>query len=80
MLVHLNACIMVGGIVRFALDKLKRNEEEKTAIVNDGILFCSGMIAGEGLVGIALALFAIMGMHSIALIINVEIRMSLKNR
>jgi putative OPT family oligopeptide transporter len=59
--VHLNACIMVGGIVRFALDKLKRNEEEKTAIVNDGILFCSGMIAGEGLVGIALAVLAIFG-------------------
>ncbi len=59
--IHLNACIMVGGIVRFALDKLKRNEEEKTAIVNDGILFCSGMIAGEGLVGIALAVLAIFG-------------------
>ncbi len=59
--VHLNACIMVGGIVRFALDKIKRNEEENAAIVNDGILFCSGMIAGEGLVGIALAVLAIFG-------------------
>ncbi len=59
--IHLNACIMVGGIVRFALDKLKRKEDEKTAIVNDGILFCSGMIAGEGLVGIVLAILAIFG-------------------
>ncbi len=59
--VQLNACIMVGGLVRLALDKLKRNEEEKKAIVNDGILFCSGMIAGEGLVGIALALLAVFG-------------------
>ncbi|MBQ3547384.1 MAG: oligopeptide transporter, OPT family [Clostridia bacterium] len=55
--VQLNACIMVGGLVRLALDKLcKKN---KDAVVNDGILFSSGMIAGEGLVGIALALLAV---------------------
>ena len=35
--------------------------KEKKSIVNDGILFCSGMIAGEGLVGILLALFAVFG-------------------
>ena len=62
--VQLNACIMVGGLVRLALDKLKRDEEEKKNIVNDGILFCSGMIAGEGLVGILLALFAVFGIDS----------------
>lgn len=60
--VQLNACIMVGGLVRLAFDKMKRKEEEKKEIVNDGILFCSGMIAGEGLVGILLALFAIAGL------------------
>ena len=55
--VQLNACIMVGGLVRLALDKLcKKNKE---AVVNDGILFSSGIIAGEGLVGIALALLAV---------------------
>lgn len=63
--VQLNACIMVGGLIRLALDKLKRNKEEKEAIVNDGILFCSGMIAGEGLVGIALALLAVFGIDKI---------------
>ena len=59
--VQLNACIMVGGLIRLALDKMKRKEEEKKEIVNDGILFCSGMIAGEGLVGILLALLAVFG-------------------
>lgn len=59
--VHLNACIMVGGLVRLAFDKMKREKEEKEAIVNDGILCCSGMIAGEGLVGVLLAVFAIVG-------------------
>lgn len=62
--VQLNACIMVGGLIRLALDKLKKNEEEKKTIINDGVLFCSGMIAGEGLVGIALALLAVFGVGS----------------
>ncbi len=58
--VQLNACIMVGGLVRLVLDKLKRKNKDE--IVNDGILFSSGMIAGEGLVGIALALLAVFGL------------------
>ena len=63
--VQLNACIMVGGLIRLALDKLKKNKEEKERIVNDGILFCSGMIAGEGLVGIILAFLAVFGLDSV---------------
>ncbi len=63
--VHLNACIMIGGLVRLAFDKLKKNKEEKDAIVSDGILFCSGMIAGEGIVGIILALLAVFGIDKV---------------
>ena len=59
--VQLNACIMVGGLIRLVVDKIKKPEKEKTAITNDGILFCSGMIAGEGLMGIVLALLAVFG-------------------
>ena len=59
--VHLNACIMVGGLVRLFFDKMKKDEKVKRDIVNDGILFCSGMIAGEGIVGILLALLAVFG-------------------
>ena len=59
--VQLNACIMVGGLVRLVFDKMKKEENEKKRIINDGILFCSGMIAGEGLVGILLALLAVAG-------------------
>ena len=61
--VQLNACIMVGGIVRLFFDRMKKDEEKKKAIVNDGILFCSGMIAGEGLVGILLAVLAVFGVN-----------------
>lgn len=63
--VQLNACIMTGGLIRLILDKIKRRDEEKKAIINDGILFCSGMIAGEGLAGIILALLAVFGVDKI---------------
>ncbi|MBR6533120.1 MAG: oligopeptide transporter, OPT family [Clostridia bacterium] len=63
--VQLNACIMVGGLVRLFVEKLSKNKKNKDEIVNDGILFSSGMIAGEGLVGILLAFFAIFGIDKI---------------
>ena len=58
--VQLNACIMVGGLIRLFFDKMKESDQKK-GIINNGILFCSGMIAGEGLVGIVLALLAVFG-------------------
>ena len=63
--VQLNACIMVGGLIRLVLEKIKKPEEEKKGIINNGILFCSGMIAGEGLVGILLALITVLGLHTV---------------
>ncbi len=63
--VQLNACIMVGGLVRLFFDKMKKEENEKKAIVSDGILYCSGMIAGEGLMGIILAVLAVFGIDSV---------------
>ncbi len=63
--VQLNACIMVGGLVRLFFDKMKKPEQEKKEITNDGILFCSGMIAGEGIVGIVLAILAVFGVGSV---------------
>ncbi len=59
---ELSACIMVGGLIRLYVDKKKMDsEEERKERTNGGILFCSGLIAGEGLVGILLAVFAIAG-------------------
>ena len=51
----LTACIMLGGIVRFLVNK----KDKRT--VSRGILFSSGMIAGEGLIGILLAVLAVAG-------------------
>ena len=61
--VQLNACIMVGGLIRLFFDRMKESDKKK-GIINDGILFCSGMIAGEGLVGIILAILAVFGFGS----------------
>ncbi len=57
---ELSSTIMIGGIIRWFVDKKKSNKEENSD-ANSGILFCSGMIAGEGLVGILLAIFAVFG-------------------
>ncbi|MBP3476050.1 MAG: oligopeptide transporter, OPT family [Lachnospiraceae bacterium] len=62
--VQLNACIMVGGLIRLAFDRMHKEEKEKERIISDGILYCSGMIAGEGLVGILLALLAVFGIDT----------------
>lgn len=59
--VQLNACIMVGGLIRLVFERMKKEKEEKERIINNGILYCSGMIAGEGLVGILLAFLAVFG-------------------
>ena len=59
---ELSSCIMIGGLIRLYVDKKKMDsEEERKEANNRGILFCSGMIAGEGLVGILLAILAVLG-------------------
>lgn len=58
--IHLSAGIMCGGIIRLLVDKHKKlKDEQREKCVENGILFSSGMIAGEGLVGILLAVLAI---------------------
>ncbi len=57
---ELSATIMIGGVIRLFADKGKSEAERKDE-TNSGILFSSGMIAGEGLVGILLAIFAVTG-------------------
>ncbi|MDE6208097.1 MAG: oligopeptide transporter, OPT family [Lachnospiraceae bacterium] len=61
--VQLNACIMAGGIVRLFFNRIGKNREEGEEIIGNGVLYCSGMIAGEGLVGIVLAVLAVFGVE-----------------
>lgn len=58
--IHLSAGIMAGGLVRLFFQKKKKITEEKRKDATDrGILYTSGLIAGEGLVGVLLAVLAI---------------------
>ena len=54
--------IFLGGLARYLVDAQKRD-------ANNGILLSSGLIAGEGLMGIMLALLAVLRLDNI---INLE--------
>lgn len=60
---HITACIMCGGVVRWFFDRKK--DEDKEEQISRGTLFASGLIAGEGIVGILLAVFAVAGVNKI---------------
>ena len=60
----LSAGIMAGGAVRFIVEKLKGTDAEKKERGDRGVLFTSGLIAGEGIMGIILAVLAVIGVDS----------------
>ena len=79
---HLNAGIMAGGLVRWFVEKRKyKSEKAKSEAIQSGILYTSGMIAGEGIVGILLAVLAVItvGDKSLGDIINISGSFSLGN-
>lgn len=57
---RLSTTIMIGGVIRWVVDR-RNKDEDKHSDASSGLLFCSGMIAGEGLVGIILAILSIAG-------------------
>ena len=57
----LSAGIMCGGVIRWFVEKrTKKNEKFNKEAVERGTLYTSGLIAGEGLMGILLAVFAVL--------------------
>ena len=62
--IYLNATIMIGGVVRMFMDGRKKVDAKvKERQTTDGTLFCAGMIAGEGLIGILLAILTVVGVN-----------------
>lgn len=61
--IYLSTPIMIGGITRWIVEnKFKYNsEKQQKDSVDKGVLYSAGMIAGEGLVGIFLAVLAVFG-------------------
>lgn len=55
---ELDAAIMIGGVIRAFMDKRNKNAGKENS---SGILFSSGLIAGEGIVGILLAILTVAG-------------------
>ncbi len=55
--IHLSAAVMVGGVVRAIVDKKLSGQALKEK-VERGVLLSSGLIAGDALIGIAIAVFA----------------------
>lgn len=81
--IHLSTPIMVGGLLRWFFENKKKfkSEKEKRQVVENGVLYTSGMIAGEGLIGIMLAVFAIIpfGEGTLGDFINISEKLSLGN-
>ncbi|MCI8490726.1 MAG: oligopeptide transporter, OPT family [Lachnospiraceae bacterium] len=58
--IHLSTPMIVGGLVKLVIEKKKNlSDKVKKDVDENGVLYSSGLIAGEGLVGIFLAILAI---------------------
>jgi len=59
--------IFVGGVIRWATDKLRDrrgfNDAQKARVDNAGVLVASGLITGEALTGLLIALFVLRNIH-----------------
>jgi len=61
--IYLSTPIMAGGLLRWFMEKRKyATEKNRNDAVQSGVLYTSGLIAGEGIVGIVLAIFAVVGL------------------
>ncbi len=80
--IHLSTPIMAGGLIRWFLEKRKyKDEKAKTDCVQSGVLYTSGLIAGEGIVGIILAVLAVIPFKggSVGEAIDISSKISLGN-
>ncbi|AZR72644.1 oligopeptide transporter, OPT family [Anoxybacter fermentans] len=56
--IHLSTPIIIGGIIRGLLNKFSANDSIFKSKRETGILYASGLIAGDALLGVILAIFA----------------------
>ncbi|MCS4464865.1 OPT/YSL family transporter [Clostridium botulinum] len=62
--ISLNSAILTGGILRVLVErKFKKDEERKSESVEKGVLLASGLVAGDALIGIVIAVFATLNVN-----------------
>ena len=60
--IHLSVGVVIGGIVRVLVDKRYKNDTEVLKQKTEkGILLASGLVAGDAIMGIFIAVFTILG-------------------
>ena len=63
--IYLTAPLFIGGLIRRIWEAKKyQSDKIKEAAIDNGTLMASGMIAGEGIVGIVLALLAVLNVDT----------------
>lgn len=63
--INLSAGVLIGGILRVLVEKKYKKNENQLKIQNEkGILTASGLVAGDALVGIIIAIFAALKLDS----------------
>ncbi len=63
--IHITVTLFIGGLIRRIWEAKKyKSDKAKEAALNNGTLLAAGMIAGEGLIGILLALLAVLHIHT----------------
>lgn len=79
--IYLSTPIYIGGIIRWITEKFffKDNSEKNRLCVDKGVLYCSGMIAGEGIIGILLAVFAVIPFKGGSLLSFIDLGIPLGN-
>ncbi|KWW17638.1 peptide transporter [Peribacillus simplex] len=61
--VHTSVPIMIGGFIRFFVEFFSKTKEALKARVDRGVLFASGLIAGESLIGVLIAILIAAGVQ-----------------
>ncbi|EIT85553.1 oligopeptide transporter [Fictibacillus macauensis ZFHKF-1] len=61
--VHISAPVMFGGAVRWLVERGVKSREQREARIDKGVLFASGLIAGESLLGVFIAVLIFFNVH-----------------
>lgn len=62
--IHISTPVMFGGIIRYLIDRFSKDEKIRAIRRERGTLMASGLIAGESLVGVIIAIFTVLNIKA----------------